>query len=143
MPGDDHKALIQRFFDEVFNQQSHTAADDVVAAEFVAHHPAFPDGIRGPGGLLQMTAMFHAGFPDLRYEVEDLVAEGDRVAVRWTATGTHRGTFMAIPPTGRAMSITGMDLFRVADGRLAEAWVNSDFLGLLQQLGAIPLPPPS
>lgn len=131
-------ALVQRFFDEVFNARSDRAAAELIAADFIAHHPSFPDGIRGPQGIMQNVAFFRGGFPDLRYRVDALIAEGDMVAARWSATGTHKGDFLSIPPTGRPVSITGMDMFRVEDGRLVEAWVNSDFFGLMQQLGAIP-----
>src|SRR5215216_5529540 len=101
MTSEDNKRLVRRFFEEVFNQQSRGTADEIIAADFVAHHPAFPEGIRGSEGMMQTTYMFQAGFPGLRYEPEDMVAEGDKVAVRWTARGTHNGSFMGVPPTGR------------------------------------------
>jgi steroid delta-isomerase-like uncharacterized protein len=144
MTADANKALMRRFFEEVFNQQSRAAAEALIAPEFVAHHPAFPDGIRGPEGTLQIVAMFHSAFPDLHYSIEALASEGELVAVRWQATGTHRGEFRGtpdgrpIPPTGRPVAITGIDLFRVDDRRCLEAWVQSDFLGLLLQIGALP-----
>ena len=138
MPHNDNKAVIERFFEDVFNRQSQEAAAEIIAPDFVAHHPAFPDGIRGVQGLMQMVGMFRAGFPDLHYEIDDLVAEADKVAVRWHATGTHTGAFMNVPATDKAVVVTGTDIFRVADGQCMEAWVNSDFFGLFQQLGAIP-----
>ena len=140
----DHpnKALVRRFFDEVFNRQSRAAAAEILSEDFVAHHPAFPDGLRGPEAIMEMTAMFRAGFPDLQYRIERLVAEDDLVVARWSARATHRGPFMGVPPTGKTISVTGMDMFRVAEGRCAETWVNSDFLGLLQQIGAVPAPQP-
>lgn len=138
MSHNDNKAVIERFFEDVFNRQSEEAAAEVLAPSFVAHHPAFPDGIRGVQGLMQMVGMFRAGFPDLHYVTDDLVAEGDRVAVRWHATGTHTGAFMNVPATGNEVVVTGTDIFRVEDGQCVEAWVNSDFFGLFQQLGAIP-----
>lgn len=141
--GERAKRLAEEFFAAVLNGGDPAAAERIVAAEFVAHHPAFPRGIRGRQGLAAMGAGFRAGFPDLRYAIEDRFGEGDRVCVRWTATGTHTGPFQGMPPTGRAVRITGTDVFREADGQLAEAWVISDFLGLLQQIGAIPPSPPS
>ena len=137
---EENKTLVRRFFDEVFNRQDQNAAVEIIAADFVAHHPAFPRGIRGSGGILQTNAMFRSGFPDLRYEPQDLVSEGDKVAVRWTASGTHNGPFLNVPATGRQITVTGIDIFRVANGQLVEAWINSDFLGLMQQIGAIPTP---
>jgi steroid delta-isomerase-like uncharacterized protein len=131
---------VRRFFEEVFNRHDQAAASELISADFVAYHPAFPEGIRGPEGIMQTTYMFRAGFPDLRYEPQDLVAEGDRVAVRWTAHGTHSGPFMGVPPSGKQATITGLDIFRVSGNQLVEAWVNSDFLGLMQQIGGIPSP---
>jgi steroid delta-isomerase-like uncharacterized protein len=138
MSVESYKGIVQRFFAEVFNQQRHDSAAEILAADFVAHHPAFPDGIGGPEGIMQMAAMFRAGFPDLHYTPEDLIAEHDKVAVRWHASGTHQGMFLNVAPTGKRMSITGIDIFRIADGQIVEAWVNSDFFGLLQRIGAIP-----
>jgi steroid delta-isomerase-like uncharacterized protein len=138
MTAEQNKVLVRRFFEEVFNKMDQHAAAEIIAPGFVAHHPAFPDGIRGPEGIMQMTGMFHAAFPDLHYNPQDLVAEGDKVAVRWLASGTHRGPFQGFPATGKSVTITGTDIFRLGASQLEEAWVNSDFLGLMQQLGMIP-----
>lgn len=134
------KDLVRRFFDDVFNDRRRDAAEDLLTRDFVAHHPAFPEGIRGVDGVMQTASVFREGFPDLRYEVHDLVAEADRVACRWAARGTHDGVFMGVPASGRPAVFVGCDIFRVADGRLAEAWVVSDLLGVMQQIGAIPTP---
>jgi steroid delta-isomerase-like uncharacterized protein len=77
-------------------------------------------------------------FPDLHFTIEDMVAEGDKVVVRWIVRGTHRGTFQDIPPTGKAVTLTGISLFRVANGRGVEVWTDADYLGMLQQLGVVP-----
>jgi steroid delta-isomerase-like uncharacterized protein len=138
MTGEENRKLVRRFFEEVFNKQDQRAATEIIAPAFVAHHPAFPGGIRGPEGIMQMTAMFHAAFPDLHYSPLDLIADGDKVAVRWSASGTHQGPFQGFPATGRPVTITGIDIFRLGDKCIEEAWVNSDFLGLMQQLGMIP-----
>ncbi|HEV8711860.1 MAG TPA: ester cyclase [Candidatus Binatia bacterium] len=140
MSSEANKALVRRFYDEVFNQQNRATAAEILAPDFVAHHPAFPDGIRGPEGIVQTVAAFRSGFPDLHYTIDDLFAEGDKVGVRWTGRGTHQGEFLNMAPTGKAMTYTGTDVFRVARGQCAEAWVSADVLGLLQQLGAIPSP---
>lgn len=136
----DNKKVVRRFVEELLGGQDLNSASSIIAENFVAHHPQFPGDIRGPGGLLQAVAMFRVAFPDLRYRVEELVAEGNMVAVRWSASGTHRGQFLHLPPSGAAFSISGMDLFRVEGGKCVEGWVNSDMLGLFQQLGAIPTP---
>ena len=135
-----NKDLVNRFFNDVFNAQDRAAADEIIAANFVAHHPAFPGGIHGPDGIMQTVAFFRAGFPDLNYQVQALIAEHDLVTARWLATGTHLGVFMGIAPTNRQVAITGIDIFRVNDKTLVEAWVSSDFFGLMQQIGGIPAP---
>ncbi|GAC1520177.1 MAG: ester cyclase [Herpetosiphon sp.] len=138
MSVDEHKAIVRRFFAEVFNRQNQETAHEIIAPTFIAHHPAFPQGIHGPQGILEMMTAFHVAFPDLQYQPEDVIAEGDKVAARWIAQGTHRGVFLGVPPTGKHVTVVGIDVFRLADGKLAEAWVSSDFLGLMQQIGAVP-----
>jgi steroid delta-isomerase-like uncharacterized protein len=91
-------------------------------------------------GHQQMAAMFYGAFPDLRQDVEDAVADGDRVAVRFTARGTHEGPLMGVPPSGRPVAVSGIAVMRVADGRVAEVWEVFDLMGMLQQIGAIPAP---
>ena len=134
--------LVRRFFEEVFNGLNQDTADAIIDRDFMAHHPAFPGGIKGPAGILQMMRMFRGAFPDLTYTVDDLVAEGDKVAARWTATGTHRGDFMGVPAKDppATVKVVGIDLFRIDNGRLAEAWASSDMLGLMRQIGAVPPP---
>ena len=138
MSVEENKALARRFFDEVFNTPNRDAAGEIVAGDYVAHYPAFPGGIHGPDGLMQVVSAFRAAFPDLHYTPEETIAEGDRVVVRWTARGTHQGDFQGLPPTGRPIMVTGIDIFRIADGKVVETWISSDLLGLLQQIGAIP-----
>ena len=97
-----------------------------------------PDGdLYGREGIRIDVAAWRAGFPDLRLVVEDLIAEGDRVAYRYRLYGTHAGPFLAVPATGRAVVVAGFGIDRVADGRLAESWVCFDALDLLRQLGAL------
>jgi steroid delta-isomerase-like uncharacterized protein len=139
MSTEECKGVIRQFFSEVFNERNQDVARQLVSPTFVAHHPAFPGGIHGPDGILQNIATFRTGFPDLHYTLQDLIAEGDKVAVRWMAHGTHRGEFLHIPPTGKPVTVRGIDIFRTVNGKIEEAWVSSDFLGLLQQLGVIPV----
>ena len=136
----DNKRVIQRFFDDVFNAQSRAAAQELIAPNFVAHHPAFPDGIRGPEGIIQAVAFFRSAFPDLNYRVDAVVAEDELVAARWVAQGTHRGRFMHVDPTARRVSTTGIDMFRISGNQVVEAWVSSDLLGVLVQIGGLPAP---
>jgi len=134
----ENKALVRRWFDEVWNQGSADAIDDLFAADGVAH--GLGEDLHGPGGFKPFQAAFRNAFPDLRIEVGRMVAEGDMVAYDWTATGTHHGHLMGMAPTGRGASIGGMSIVRIRNGQIAEAWNVFDQLGMFQQLGAIQLP---
>ena len=138
MSTEDNKELCRRFFEDVFNKLDQNTATEIISPSFVTHHPAYPAGIHGIEGVNRVIATFRVGLPDLQYTIQDMIAEGDKVVVRWIAHGTHQGTFLGIPPTGKKVAATGIDIFRIAFGKLEEAWVNSDILGLLQQIGAIP-----
>jgi steroid delta-isomerase-like uncharacterized protein len=114
-------------------------AAELIAPDYVAHDPAVP-GRTGPKGETRAAQLYRAAFPDLHFTVEDVIAVGDQVVVRWTSRGTHLGDLLGIPPTGKVATATGITILRVTDGKLAELWQDWDRLGLLQQLGAIPAP---
>ncbi len=130
-----NKALVGRFYHEVFNQKNLAAVDSLVARDIV-DHGAFPGQAPGAAGVKQTCAMLLAAFPDLRFTIEDQVAEGDRVVTRWTA----RGEFMGSAPTGKPTTTAGIGIDRITGGQLAESWLQWDGLGLLEQLGASPEP---
>ena len=134
---DTNKTIVRRFFDEVFNQQSQAAAAQLIDPALVVHHPLLPGGTGGTRDVVQMLREFRDAFPDLSYAVEDLVAEGNKVAARWTARGTHRGPFKGIAPTGRTVIVGGTDVFVITNDRIAETWVSSDLLGLMRQIGVL------
>ncbi len=113
------------------------AAEALVAPDFF-NHDAMPGTPAGRDGYRAVAAVLRAGFPDLRFEVEDVIAAGDRVAVRTWFTGTHHGPFMGMPPTGRRVRMQQVHVFRVEGGRIAELWAVHDQLGALRQLGALP-----
>jgi steroid delta-isomerase-like uncharacterized protein len=135
----ENKAIARRILEELFAGGNLAVADEVIAAD-LANHNLFPGEAPGREGVKQVVALFHTAFPDIRFTVEDLIAEGDRVVDRWIARGTHRGEFMGLPPTGQQVTLTGIDIMRVAGGKVVEIWHNEDALGLMQQLGAIPAP---
>lgn len=130
-----NKALVRRFFAEVFNGGDLGAADRLVREDYVQHNPTV-----GPGraGVKAFVADLRRGFPDLQVEVLDLIAEGDRVVARVVGRGTHRGDYLGLAPTGRPFAAEAIDVFRVQDGLLAEHWDVMDFYGLMLQLGAVP-----
>jgi steroid delta-isomerase-like uncharacterized protein len=139
MSTEDNKALMRRFYEEVVNKKNLAAIDDFLAPNFV-NHSASQLGLTGGGiqEVKQLMSMTMAAFPDLHYAIEDLIAEGDKVVARLTISGTHQGVFMGIPPTGKHVTVTDIELFRIANGKAVENWVQPDFLGLLQQLGVVP-----
>lgn len=137
---DQNKALMRRGIEEVWSQGKFDILDELVASDFVGHMA--PVDNHGPEGVKQYFSTLRAAFPDLHFTIEDQIAEGDRVATRWTARATHKGEFQGVPPTGRQGVVTGITISRVADGKVVEGWTNLDELGLLQQLGVIPTPEP-
>ena len=138
MSTEANKAVVRRWF-QAFNDRDLPAEEAARSADFAAHVPGAPAPLDGEGWK-SFTAAFFAGFPDFRLVLEDMLAEGDRVAARWTFCGTHAGEFLGIAPTGKPVSMSAIEVNRVADGKVVEHWVALDQLGLLQQLGAIPAP---
>jgi predicted ester cyclase len=94
-------------------------------------------------GTKQFSAAFYSAFPDLRHNIVDMVTEGDKVVIRLNVTGTNKGELQCIPPIGKEISFSAMDFITLIDGKVAEEWVNADIMGLMQQIGAIPAPPPA
>jgi steroid delta-isomerase-like uncharacterized protein len=131
-----NKTLAGRWFEDLFSRGDLDAANEILSADFVDH--LSHEDERGLEELRRYVTVYRAAFPDIQDTVVDIVAEGDKVVVRWTSRGTHQGEFMGIAPTGRHVTFTGMRLFRIAENKIAESWVNIDQLGLLEQLGAVP-----
>lgn len=139
MSTDENKALIRRFNEEAWNKGNLAIIDEVFASNWVGHDlaPGLPPDREG---LKQMAGAFRAAFSNIRTSVDDEIAEGDKVAWRWTFKGSHTGEFMGIPPTGKEITLTGVSIDRLAGGKFVERWDGVDTLGMLQQLGAIPAP---
>ena len=132
-------AAIREWYEEVWNKREASAITRMLTPDAVIHGLAQGGGaLHGPGGFLQFHRAFTSAFPDLRIEVEDAIEEGDRVAMRFTATGTHTGDGLGFPATNRTMRVTGMTIARVAGGKFAEGWNVFDALGMMQQLGVAP-----
>ena len=124
-------------FNKAFRTRNPNVLEEVISANIVDHNPA-PGQAVGLEGVKQYAAMFSSAFPDIQNIVEDLIAEGDKVVSRLTVRGTHTGTFMGIPPTGKQVVVTLMEILRITDGKVVERWGQFDTLGLMQQLGVIP-----
>ena len=136
MSAEETKAVVDRFWDEVWNKRNFDIGDELLPDNVVVHN--FGVVVEGREAWRQTMTPFFAGFPDLKLTVDFTITEDDKVAVRWTATGTHNGDFRGIPPTGKPIKIAGVAIYRVAGGRIVEGWSQPDTLGLLQQIGVIP-----
>jgi steroid delta-isomerase-like uncharacterized protein len=135
----DNKALVRRWFEEVWNKGRVDAIDEMLAPDAVVHDLG-PTDLRGADGFKPFHAAFRSAFPDIRLRIDHMVAEGDMVAARWSATATHRGDGLGVAATGRPVRLSGMVFVRVDGGRMVEGWNNFDQLGMFQQLGAVSLP---
>jgi predicted ester cyclase len=137
MTAEEKKNLVRRVFAEVISQGKLDVADQLIAPGYVNH--TFPE-LTGSAGFKQVATIFRTAFPDISVVPEQILAEGDIITTRGTARGTHNGDFQGIPPTGKPVSFSYIDIWRVEDGKLVENWVEMDRLGMLQQLGVIPAP---
>jgi steroid delta-isomerase-like uncharacterized protein len=138
MSAEQNKALVRRWVEEGWNGGNLDLVDTLYADGYTLHDPAMP--VHGRAGFKQYVAMYRGVFPDLHFTIEDLLAEGDTVAWRITARGTHKGALMGIPPTDKPVAISAIIVSRFVDGKWAEDWLNIDMLGMLQQIGALPAP---
>jgi steroid delta-isomerase-like uncharacterized protein len=138
MSTEANKALVRRYYDEVHTGRNYDLIDQLVAPDFKEHDP-LPG--QGPGrqGIKDRERSLAENL-DVTFNIEDLIAEDDKVVVRWRNRGTHVGEFLGIPPTGKGFSIEGINIYRVEDGKLAEGWNVADVFGQLLQLGVIPAP---
>ena len=134
MTTETNKTLVVRFVDEFWNKGNLAAADELMAPNAVIHQPQ----VGGAAGLKAFNTTIRAAFPDWYSTAEELIAEGDGVAERWTGRGTHRGEFQGIPPTGKQVAVPGVVFYRIRDGRITEFRGSFDMLSMLQQLGVAP-----
>ena len=137
MSTEENKAIVRNMTEEFYNQGNIERADQFFAASYVHHDPALPQ-VRDLEGLKEALRAFLAGCPDLHITTDELVGEGDKVLKRWTYHCTHTGDLSGMPPTGNRITMSGLELFRLADGKIAESWNAYDNLSMLQQLGVIP-----
>lgn len=138
---DQNKALVRRLFEEAFNKRNMSVIDALLGVNYVNHD--FPAPAPGIEGFKQVVALFTTAFPDMRVTIEEELAEGDKIITRGYFTGTHKGVFQNIPPTGKSIKVKYIDIWRIEKGKLVENWVQMDQLGMLQQLGVVPMPGPA
>ena len=132
-----NKAVMSRFT-EFINTASEKLAAELISPDAVFHVPGAPEPLRGPAGYLAVIGMMRSGFPDIQWTLDEMIAEGDRVAARFTMRGTHQGTFFGVPPTGKKIAVTAMNFYRLSGGQFVEERGQPDLLALMQQIGAIP-----
>jgi steroid delta-isomerase-like uncharacterized protein len=135
----ENKTIAQRFNEDVWGRGDQAVLEELLDPDFV-DHDALPGQAPGREGHKQILAAFRSAFPDLNVTTEDIVAEGDKVVSRWTARGTHRGELLGIAPTGNGVTIKGIEVLRVAEGRIVERWAQFNDLEMMQQLGVVPPP---
>jgi predicted SnoaL-like aldol condensation-catalyzing enzyme len=136
MSAEENKALVRRFVDEVQSGGNIDLIDEICSPEFVNH--SAPPGLPADcEGIKIVTSIFRGAFPDSYFTVEDMIAEGDKVATRKTFHGTHEGEFMGIPPSGKTVTIGLIDIVRISEGMVVEHWSMGDNLGMMQQLGVV------
>jgi steroid delta-isomerase-like uncharacterized protein len=131
---------IIRFYEEGWNQNNHGVYEEFVHPDFIDHQ-AIPGMPEGREGFKTLQVIFKGAFPDLHMTVDDVIAETNKVACRWTGTGTQKGELFGIPATGKSIKVTATVIYKVNDdGQWTEGWINRDDLGMMQQLGVIPTP---
>jgi len=135
---EENKALVRRYMDDL-NKRNLAVIDELYDVNYVGHVAGMED-LHGPEEMKQMMTGFLIAFPDLHRAIEDMVAEGDKVVVRLTVTGTHKGDFQGIAPTGKQATVTVIAILRIVGGKIVETWELIDMLGVMQQIGAIPTP---
>ena len=135
-----NKAIILRNYEEIWNQGKLEVADEIVDPSFTDHPPTrfFDVGLTGPASLKEAVGHFREAFSDFHDTMENIVAEGDRVAYLGTISGTHDGELFGFPATGKHMQVRGVNFFRLANGKIVERWGNWNTIGMLQQLGRLP-----
>ena len=130
--------LVKRVFREVWENGDEKVAQASFSPDYTNHDPAAPELPPGPRGVIENVRAYRTGFPDLKFTFNETIATGDKVVVRWTVSGTQQGTFRDVPPTRKAVSLSGISVFRITNRKIVESWANWDQAGLYQQIGAAP-----
>ena len=133
-----NKALIRRLYEEVWNHRKFEVINEIISPSHALQAPNVSGSAVGPEAYKRQVTLFLAGYPDLRFTIEDTVAENDKVVACWTFSGTHKGDFMGVPPTNKKISVDGMTIHHIANGKIMDSYSNWDALGMMQQLGAVP-----
>jgi steroid delta-isomerase-like uncharacterized protein len=133
-----NKAIVRRLFAELWNNGNLSVADEIFAPTYTHNDPSTPDFGKGPDSEKRRASLYRNAFPDIHLTIEDVIAEGETVMTRWSCRGTHKGDLNGIAPTGKHITLSGVTIARVSNGKLMEGYVNWDALGMMQQLGVVP-----
>jgi steroid delta-isomerase-like uncharacterized protein len=125
-------------FTEFINTASEKLATELISPNAIFYVPGRPEPLKGPAGYLEIISMMRSGFPDIQWTLEEIIAEDERVAARFTMRGTHQGTFFGVPPTGNKIQVQAMNFYRLSGGQFVEEHGQPDLLALLRQIGAAP-----
>ena len=139
MSTEENKTIARRITEEIWGSGNLALIDDLFAPNNVDHNP-MPGLAPSREGLKQGVTMMHAAFPDLHTQVDGLIAEGNKVVARFSGRGTQKGELMGIPPTGKEVTVAGIQICRIADGKVVEDWSELDYMGMMTQLGVVPPP---
>ena len=134
------KQVCRMYVERILSAGDMDVLEMVIARSFVGHNPIQPEGIQGRDGVRRRRARAKTAFPDGRFEIEEMIEEGDRVAVRYRFTGTHAGPFAGVAATGQEITGEGIEIYRLHDGQIVESWSQGNYLGMLQAIGAVEAP---
>ncbi|HTF26949.1 MAG TPA: ester cyclase [Candidatus Limnocylindria bacterium] len=134
----DNKAVVRRLYEEVWNKRRLELVDEIISPSHALHDPTLTDSSVGPDAYKRQVSRFIVGIPDLRFTIEDIVDEKEKLAVAWTISGTHTGEFMGIPATNKKVYVEGITINHIVDGKIMDSYVSWDTFGMMQQLGVVP-----
>jgi steroid delta-isomerase-like uncharacterized protein len=136
---DDNKTIVRQLYEEVWNKRRLELVDEIISPSHALHDANLTDSAIGPEAYKRQVTRFVTAFPDLRFSIEDLFGEREKLAVAWTISGTHKGEFMGIPPTNKKVSVDGITLNHIVNGKVMDSYISWDALGMMQQLGVVPV----
>jgi steroid delta-isomerase-like uncharacterized protein len=135
---DENKTIVRQLYEEVWNKRRLELVDEIISPSHALHDPNLTDSAIGPEAYKRQVTRFVTAFPDLCFNVEDMFGERDKLAVAWTISGTHKGEFMGIPATDKKVSVDGITLNHIVNGKIMDSYISWDSLGLMRQLGVVP-----
>jgi len=134
----ENKAIVRRLYGEIWNDRRLEVVNEIISPSHALHDNNAPGSSIGPEAYKRTVTRFLTGFPDLRFSIEDVVAEEEKLAVSWNFSGTHKGKYMGISATNTKVSVDGITIHHIVNGKIMDSYVNWDALGMMQQLGAVP-----